>query len=867
MEEELKCKEYTYLLSFPEECKDYVEQNKEDLCSDTTVKSIYNDVCASENDENISEVNSENTTASSEPWSPSNIDLDREQVVNIILLLSIVLISVVGYFAYIIIRKVTDRKKQVHKLRIQFPNPNKEQHLEYRDAMKSFFNSIHKVLKNKRISLEIHKVSKKVELYITYTDKSIEDSLKAFLSSIEGIVLEDIPDEHDPMNDYGSLVSHRLVLTKNYYSIKLDHPNFYKVLIDYLASLDDSEQAGVIINIRPTNGKEGKINMELQKRDKELKDDKTNLEVYRNEKESLLAKADTNLFLVDIHTFGNSGRNRDGLSSIFSGLNNNKAQFSQKKGLDKESLKSRFINFEDVFTPLFRKHSGSYLNSSELALMIHPYHLERGKYRTNETVVLEAQPEFVEEQEDNTLIGQSVLKTGKHVNIYLPIENLDRHVYLAGSTGMGKSTVLIKLFLALTEKKKDASLVMFDPHGEDLLEIAYRIPDWSNVIYFNLAESTRTFTFNPLFSFNTSLKDKDNKAEQIYKIISEEAEKQNKDMGTSIQKLLKFLIQTAVHFPDAYCQYLQKIGKTQKEAEKIVKERQLTFSDFPYLLRRHSAYQDVLRVVFEDYQEDIALRWQTLEEWYTPNKAVLDGVENRLSFVVQDSIVDLLEATKFDINEAVRQNKIILMPLSEQSFGKISKKLITKFFLNELWTETQRITQKEDRSDVYVFIDEFQEAQLDIVDDLLAQARKYKIRLVLANQFLGQLWENVMKSVMGNVSTLFSFKVQNLSDAETITPLFKDKIAPEDINSLPKFSAYLRTLDTGGRDDVAFMSFKTINYKDEIGEVHSFKDLKKLNEDCLVKYGEERKTLKKLRLYRIKNPQSYFLDLEDPPEK
>jgi DNA helicase HerA-like ATPase len=867
MEEDLKCKDYTYLLNFQEECSQYVENNKEELCLDGTIRHTYKGVCEVKATEEVSEVSKGTQVTPTSLLGSLKDNMGGEQTANILLLSGMIIAVIIGYIGYIIFKGIQDKKKDIHKLRIQFPNPEHENEFRYKELMTSFFNSVHKLLQQNRMSVEVHKVKRKIELFITYNNKQIEKSLKGYLTSIEGVVLEEV-DNYDPIDEYEEIFANRMVLSQDFYPINTDHKNFYKVFIDYLSSLEDNEQASLTIRLRPTQGKEEKVRSQLQKKDKTLAEDQSYHEIYKEEKDGLLRKSQHKMFLADIDVLGNTPKTRDGLISVVAGLGTNKNSLITKKGRKETLLKNRFIPFETLLTPFFRKKVGSYLNAEELATIIHPAKLERGKYQTNETIVLEASPEFVEEMDDNTWIGESVMKTGKHVNVYLPTENLDRHVYLAGSTGMGKSTVLIKLFLSLAEKKKDSSLVMFDPHGEDLLKIAFRLKDWSRVIYFNLAESTKTFTFNPLFSFKTSLKDKDNRTEQIYKIIAEEAEKQNKDMGTSIQKLIKFLIQTSVHFPDAYFKYLtEDLEITIKEAEKIVRERQITFADFPYILRRGSVYQSILKTVFQDYPEDIALKWLTLEEWYTPNKSVLDGVENRLSFVVQDSLIDLFEATRFDITEAVDESKIVLMPLSEQSFGKISKKLVTKFFLNELWTHAQSKTTAEERSDAYVFIDEFQEAQLDIVDDLLAQARKYKIRLILANQFLGQLWENIRKSVMGNVSTLFSFKVQNLEEAETISPLFKNKIQPEDIASLPKFNAYLRTLDTGGRDDVAFMSFKTVNYEDQIPEKHNFDELLKLNEKCLEKYGEDRKRLKQIRLFRIKNPQEYFLDLAQIPTK
>jgi hypothetical protein len=199
-----------------------------------------------------------------------------------------------------------------------------------------------------------------------------------------------------------------------------------------------------------------------------------------------------------------------------------------------------------------------------------------------------------------------------------------------------------------------------------------------------------------------------------------------------------------------------------------------------------------------------------------------------------------------------------MIPITEQAFGTTSKKLISKFLLSELWNYTQSIQEEDERDETIVFIDEFQEAQLEIVDNLLAQARKYKIRLVLGNQYLGQLWNNIRQSVMGNVSTFFSFNIGNMEEAERIPGLFKNKISPEEIASLPPFNAYLRTLNPKSNKDTAFMSFTTIDYRENILELHTYQELEQHGKDCTKKHGEKVSIIRKRHLAKMTDADRYF---------
>ena len=752
----------------------------------------------------------------------------------------------------------------MHKILVKFPNPDRNERQKYYELMRGFFSQLVEILKYDRISLEIHRNGEFIEILLLVSNKNLVKPITAYLTSIEGTSIEEMPESYEPLAIYEVITPYfqRPYLEHDYTSLNLQDKDFLRRLVDYLASLSKNEYGGVVCLIQPSQDKTKEIKREIQKRDElaEYELGHTNLNTERH---SLQSKISSNLFQVQFYCIGSDKHIATGLSSVFHVLNGENRFIIEKFFTGKwENIKKRYIAKPSAFSNIFsRKYLGSYLNADELATIFTPAGVDRGRYKQQEITVLEARPNFLESRADNILIGESMLKTGIKTDVYFPLENLERHIYLAGKTGMGKSTLMIQLFLSILKKQPQKSLCLLDPHGSDLIEIAKRMDNWDDLVYFNLAENQeKVFTMNPLFSFGTTDKEKETKVEALMLVLMEEAQERNQTLGTSLEKLLYLLIETGVHFADAYFLFLTtKMKMSDEEATKQVNEKQITFPDLPNLLKDTMNYKQLMMTVFRSYPNELSHKWNQGISEYMISKPILDGVENRLRFIIKSSLTSIFEGNKFKISDLIKQGKKILIPITEQSFGSSSKRIIGKLILSEIWAQTQMITREEDRHEVVLFIDEFQEAQMPIIDDLLAQARKYKVRLVLGNQYLGQLDKEIKESVLGNVSTIFSFNTGNAKEAREIRPFFKDKLEAEELMSLPPFTAYMRT-NNPYEQDTAFMSFKTVDYKEHIPEKRTFEDLQAHNDFCLDKYGEDIANLNHRHLLKIKDAENYFLE-------
>ncbi len=786
-------------------------------------------------------------------------NLTPETKAYFILALGLIAICFVLYLGYVFIDTIFDKRKKIYKLELIFPKADQTNEANYIRSMQSFFSSVHSVCERERLSFEIHKVNENISIILTTTKLEILETLKKYLTSIQGISMQVTTEE--PLKNYEKSYAKRLYLDYSFFTINLEEKSLFTRVVDYLASLDNESRGSILFFIRPIRDKDRQIHQLINKNDQSQKSSSIRSTKQTLDSENLIQKTKNHMFLVQVYVLGNKKQIPRELASIFK-IMNAKARFVSKSLLGRKNaskLSNRHLQKENLFTRYLRGWFGSYLNSNELSLMIHPTDVERGIFKPTKSVIIESSPEFFEAEANKLLIGSSHNKLGEKKSIYLPVENLRRHLYILGSTGSGKSTVLIRTALSAC-KDKTKSLIFFDPHEVDLEMIARRLPDLSDVVYFKLGaeNSDRTISFNPLFSFRTTDVQKDTLTEDILNILEQEAK--DNDLGTSIKKLLKFLISTGVHFADAYYKYLVEVkALSPEQAEKLVYERQITLPDLSNVLKKNSSFKDTLLTIFSNYgNKNIALRWQQELDDYLVNKAILDGIDNRLSNIVTDTTQPLLEGNSFDIRELIKNNKKILIPISESVFGNVSKKMITKLLLAQIWSYAQFIYDPDNEAErVQIIIDEMQEAESPLIPRMLSEARKYGVSLVLAHQYLNQVSQKFLNSVLGNVGSTLIFNMGNQKEIKEIVGLYGGDIEEKDISNLPPFSGFLRTLKNNNQGR-ALMSFETMDYRTEFEEINSREVIKKLITDNLEEYGEDKNVLFEKRRAKVSDAEKYF---------
>jgi hypothetical protein len=136
--------------------------------------------------------------------------------------------------------------------------------------------------------------------------------------------------------------------------------------------------------------------------------------------------------------------------------------------------------------------------------------------------------------------------------------------------------------------------------------------------------------------------------------------------------------------------------------------------------------------------------------------------------------------TKFNIRELMDNQKIILMKVSKGLLGEENSSLIGAMFITKLYQAAMERadTPEEQRKDFYLYVDEFQNFATDTFAEILSEARKYRLNLTIAHQYMGQLSDTVRKTVFGNVGSMVSFRVgaeDAVILAEEYNPVFKER--------------------------------------------------------------------------------------------
>ena len=376
-----------------------------------------------------------------------------------------------------------------------------------------------------------------------------------------------------------------------------------------------------------------------------------------------------------------------------------------------------------------------------------------------------------DEEKDITIIGQTNYRNKCDNYGIRPIDRR-RHVYVIGKTGMGKSTLLENMIFSDIAAGKGVAVI--DPHG-DLAEATMRfIPKsrTNDVVLFDPADTGFPIAFNLLEGKN---------AEQRTLIASGllgVIKKLNIDSwGPRLEHFLRNTILALVEAPDT-----TMLGITRMLVDKVYRQKIL-----------HYVQDPMVRSFWET--EFNALSPQKLAEAVGP---IQNKVGQFLSAPTIRNIVGQPKST-LDLRFAMDTGKIVIVNLSKGKIGEdnsamLGSLLITKFQIDAM---SRADTAEKNRKDFYLYVDEFQNFATDSFATILSEARKYRLNLTMANQYVAQMSEEVAAAVFGNVGSLVSFQV-GIDDAKVFAEQFdEERILPIDLASLPKYEVYNRIMVDG----------------------------------------------------------------------
>lgn len=380
-----------------------------------------------------------------------------------------------------------------------------------------------------------------------------------------------------------------------------------------------------------------------------------------------------------------------------------------------------------------------------------------------------------EPMREGLLIGVNEFR-GIEKQIRLGINDRRRHTYIIGQTGMGKSKLLENL--AYQDIMEGRGFCFIDPHGDSVEELLGMIPQsrMDDVIYFNPSD-----TENPL-GFN------------IFEIESPE------DMDFVISETNSML--KSLYDPG-------NTGVVGPRMENIVRNAALLLMSDP----EGGTFMDIPKVLVDPEfakQKIKYLRNQRAIDFWTkewPASQRSNDAGELVSWVVskwapfESGLINNIIGQKksaFNIRELMDNNKILLVNLSKGKLGEAAAKLLGMVFVMKFQAAAMSRADipEDERKDFCLFVDEFQNFATDSFESILSEARKYRLNLILANQFTTQLKDSIKDAIFGNVPNKIVGRV-GIDDAEILQKAFTPTFTAEDLTKTPNYNSITTVLVNG----------------------------------------------------------------------
>jgi hypothetical protein len=343
-----------------------------------------------------------------------------------------------------------------------------------------------------------------------------------------------------------------------------------------------------------------------------------------------------------------------------------------------------------------------------------------------------------------------------------------RHFYLLGKTGTGKSTLFKNMFIS--DVLAGEGVCFVDPHGDTVDELLSYIPPnrVNDVVYFNPTDVENPVGFNLLELSDKSQRD------LIADGVVEVFKKQFGDSwGPRLQYILTNTIATALEAQGTTLLAILRLLLDNNYRKFILKQ-----VDDPILYK----------FWVEEYAK-MSQNNRLLTEAVSP---IQNKVGRFVSSAVIRNIVGQVKST-IDLRDIMDNQKILLVNLAQGKLGEETASLLGGMVITRLQsTAMERVdVSVDDRKDFFLYVDEFQNFATESFAKILSEARKYKLNLTMTNQYIDQLPLTVRQAIFGNVGTMGSFVVSP-ADAAILEKEFAPSVEAEDLVSLDAWSMYVK---------------------------------------------------------------------------
>ena len=369
--------------------------------------------------------------------------------------------------------------------------------------------------------------------------------------------------------------------------------------------------------------------------------------------------------------------------------------------------------------------------------------------------------------EDGVLLGINEFR-GEQKEIRLAEDDRRRHVYVIGSTGSGKSVFMMNV--AYQDMMDGRGFAFIDPHGDAVEMLMSKVPPEriDDVIYFDPGDVENPIGMN-MFEFTDP--------EQKDFIVQE---------GINMLQSLYDPGNQGFFGPRAHHMFRNAALLLMSSPEGA------TFIDIPRCFIDPEFVKAKLKHVTDKTVYDYWTKeFPASQRSNDAGEVITWFVSKWGPFLSNQMMRNILgqEKSGFNIREVMDGKKILLVNLSKGKMGELNSKLLGMIFVMKFQTAamSRADTLEDQRTDFCLFVDEFQNFSTESFSTILSEARKYRLNLVLANQFMTQLTDQIREGVLGNVGTIMSGRL-GVTDAELMEKAFTPVFNAEDLHKLANYS-------------------------------------------------------------------------------
>jgi hypothetical protein len=744
----------------------------------------------------------------------------------------IFLLVALGYAIFIYFKNRDREANSIDSVLLQIAIPrNSEAKI---DVMEQLFASLYSMKKGgwkqnfsvqPAISFEIVAKMEDIRFYV-WAPKKLKDLIEKQINGeySDAEIIE--VDEYNIFGNEGKVA---------YKSFQLGKSNFYPLktfkdlatdpmlgITSSLAKMGPGEAAVIQVLISPAESewqKEGgKFIGDTKKQESDP--EKAKFSTSAKTLEAVEAKISKPGFETSIRVLAVS-ENEESAKSHVTNIGGALAQFAgDLNNLKKRKIIRKAAFMEDFlyrYQPMFNLLGNhvSVLNSEELATI---FHFPNKQITTPHIFWLNAKtaPAPAQIPTSGLYLGVSAYRGIKR-EVFVGNEDRMRHVYVIGKTGTGKSELLKGMILQ--DIKEGKGLCFMDPHGDAVEDILKLVPPEraEDVIYFNPNDTERPIGMN---------------------LLEARTEDEKHFAATSIINLMYKLF-------DPY-----KTGIVGPRFEHGVRNAMLTVMAEPgntfVELMRCMTDSKYVQELLPKVTDPIVRRYWTDQIAQTSDfhkSEVLDYTVSKFGrFVTNKLIRNIIgqSQSSFDFRKVMDEGKILLINLAKGTLGEENSNFLGLLLVPRILMAAMSRSNvpMEERRDFYFYVDEFQNFATPDFAVILSEARKYRLGLCVANQFIGQVEEEVKNAVFGNVGTIISYRV-GVSDASYLAHEFAPVFGEDDLLNVERYHAFIKTIVNN--EPVPPFSIDTTKDISKIKAAESTRVAEIIKEMSRLKYGRDEK--------------------------